>query len=540
MKGVVLAGGSGTRLYPITKEILPFCHHIYYILLMDSKRVARNTIILYVRMIAVIAINLIVIRLVLNALGAVDYGIYNVIFGIVTLFNSVSTVIASGTQRYYAYNMGKDESLAISNVFSTSLNIYIFLSFILILLGETVGLWFVNNELIIPTDRMMAANIIYQFTIFSIITSMIRTPFSGMVIAYEDMNVFALITIAEYILLLFFSLSLKYVPFDSLIFYGFIYFLIQFLLTTSYALYAKKKYTVCKYHLHNERKLYKELLSFSGWLLFTSSAGIAIIQICTILINVFFGPLVNASRAISLQVSSALGHFSGSYVMAIKPPMIKAYAKKDYEEVLRTFYISNKFVYYCMTLVCIPLLLETKYVLHLWLNTDNIQAVEFTQLVIIYTIIMSLSHPIAIIVHATGKLKEFTIPVETVTILCAPLTYVAFKMGFDAAYTFYAMILCSIFAHIVRLICLKRLFCIFSIRQYVSSFVIPASILTIMVLVITNQFQRMFIESIWRICGVCVVSTLSLIILLFAFGLSSSERNLIIQYIRKYIQNRKR
>lgn len=194
---------------------------------MDSKRIAKNTAILYIRMIAVIVINLIVVRLVLHALGAEDYGIYNVIFGLVTLFNSVSTVISSGTQRYYAYNMGKGDSLAVTNVFSTSLNIYLLLSLLFLILGETIGLWFVNSELVIPSGRMLAANVIYQLSLLSIIASMVRTPYTGMVIAHEDMNIFALITILEYILLLIFVLFLKYVPFDTLIVYGLIYFSIQ-------------------------------------------------------------------------------------------------------------------------------------------------------------------------------------------------------------------------------------------------------------------------------------------------------------------------
>ena len=268
-----------------------------------STRVAKNTILLYIRMMVVMLINLYTVRLVLNALGVEDYGVYNVIAGVIIMLQSVSSVLSTATQRFYSYSIGENRPEYLKNIFSASINIYVLFSFLVIVLGETIGLWFVNTQLVIPTERMIAANYVYQFSIFSFVCTIIQVPYSAVTIAHEDMGIFAVISTLEAVLKLMFAWLLFIIPFDKLIFYGAFLFLIPVLSLILYMVIGHGKYAECHYQKKIERSLYKKMLSFSGWTLFSSLAGTGINQVNTILVNIFFGPVVNAARAIALQIN---------------------------------------------------------------------------------------------------------------------------------------------------------------------------------------------------------------------------------------------
>lgn len=295
----------------------------------NTQRIAKNTTLLYIRMMVVMVINLYTVRLVLNALGAEDYGINNVVAGVITMLMSVSSVLSTATQRYYSYSISENKLERLRNIFSTSINIFALLSLIVFILGETVGLWFVNTQLVIPDERMNAANWIYQFSIFSFIFTFIQVPYSAATIAHEDLGIFALISITECVLKLIAALLIFVIPLDGLIIYGATLFIISTLVLISYIMVGYSKYAECRYQKPTKKTLFKELLSFSGWSLFGSVAGVGMSQVNTILVNIFFGPLANAARAISLQFTMAVSSFSGSFILAIRTPMIKSYADPD-------------------------------------------------------------------------------------------------------------------------------------------------------------------------------------------------------------------
>lgn len=492
-----------------------------------TKRIAKNTTLLYIRMMFVMIINLYSVRIVLNALGVEDYGIFNVIAGVIIMFNSISNVLSTATQRFYSYSIGENKLERLRNIFSVSLLIYVFLSIIVIILGETVGLWFINTQLIIPEERMNAANWIYQFSIFSFVFSIIKIPFSSATIAHEDMGIFAVISTAESVLKLTAALVIYIIPIDRLVLYGASLLLISILVTISYISIAHYKYAECHYQRPTEKFLFKDLLSFSGWSLFGSIAGVGMSHVNTILINVFFGPLVNAARAISIQFNMAMSSFTGSFIMAIRAPMIKSYAEESYDYLNNIFNLSNKFIYYCLLIISLPIFFEMDKVLFLWLKITDSQTVLFSRLMIVYILIMSLSNPIAIIIQATGHVKEYHISVEIFTLLCAPATYILFKLGYPAYSTYIVMIVAAVTSHIVRLICLKKYFKKFSYSEYIMSFLFPAFLITLVTSFIVFYIHSNITNTLMRI-PIVFLSTVSLVsVFVLLFGLSKREISLL-------------
>lgn len=492
-----------------------------------STRIAKNTVLLYMRMLIVMMINLYTVRLVLNALGVEDYGIYNVVAGVIIMLQSVSSVLSSATQRYYSYFWGEDKKEYLRNIFSASINIYILFSFVVVILGETIGLWFINTQLVIPDDRLIAANYIYQFSIFSFICTILQVPYSAVMIAHEDMGIFALVSTLEAVLKLIFALLLFVIPLDRLIFYGASLFLIPVLSFISYIIIGYKRYSECRYQKVYEKTLYKKMLSFSGWMLFSSLAGIGINQINTILVNIFFGPVVNAARAIALQVNSAMNSFSASFLTAVKPPMIKSYAEGNYVYLDKIFYLSNKFVYYCLVVICVPLIFEMDTVLTLWLKNTDVQTVLFARLILIYALVMSLNNPISIIIQATGKVKSYSILVEIPTLLSVPVTYMFFKWGYPAYSTFVVTIIAAVIAHAIRLICLKRNYNFFDYIIYVRYFMLPAILITFIVVLLGYFFHVSIFNSLVRLGVIMLISVLSVILFVFLFGLSADEKRIL-------------
>lgn len=489
-------------------------------------------------MMIVMAINLYTVRLVLKALGVEDYGIYNVVAGIVTMLQSVSNVMATATQRYYSYSMGENRREKLNAIFSTSMSVYVFLAVVVFLSGETLGLWFVNTQLVIPETRICAANWVFQFSLFSFIITMLASPYSSAIIAHEDMNVFAFISIVECVLRLIVAILLPLFVYDRLTVYGVSFVVIAMIVLVYYLYICKRRYRECVYKKPSDFKLFRELLSFFGWSLFSSFASVGMNQVCNIFSNIFYGPLVNASRAIAFQINGAMSSFTGGFLMAIRPPMIKAYAEKCYPFLNKMFYLSNKLIYYCLFMVVLPLFLEMDKILLLWLDANDMQTTLFSRLVLIYVLIMALNNPISIIIQATGYIKKYNIFVESFTLLCMPVTYILFSLGLPASSAFVVMIIAAIFSHITRLICLKKYYPIYDHTTYIKSFVIPALLITTIVSALAYG-MHIYIEN-EMICFFAVVltSVVATVLLSVFWGLSSDEQLYLKQNLIKIIKRK--
>ena len=491
---------------------------------MNSSRIAKNAILLYLRMIIVMIINLYTVRVVLKALGAVDYGINDVIVGLVTMLSSLSSVLSTSVQRYYSATLGENKSNRLQNIFSTSLNIYFILALIVIILSETLGLWFVNTKLVVPDNRIYAANWIYQFSIFSFILSFLHVPYSSAIIAHEDMAVFAKVSVAESILKLISVTFIYLISLDGLIIYGASLFLISVIVSISYVFIARNKYAECRYHRPTEKKFYKELLAFSGWSLFGSVASVGMFQINTILVNIYFGPSVNFARAISFQFSAALSSLSGSFLMAIRTPMIKSYVEESYLFLNQIFNLSNKFIYYGLLIVCLPLFFEMNTVLSLWLNTSDAQLVLFSRLILVYALIMSLNNPISFIIHAVGRVKEYHVAVETFTLLIVPVTFVLFELGLAPYYSYVVMIIAAIVSHIVRVICIKKYYEAFNYDEYLNKFLFPAIAIMLVSSSLVFLIHMSINDTLLRLLSVSVFSVFSIVFFIIFFNMTNAER----------------
>ncbi len=476
--------------------------------ILNAKRIAKNTTFLSFRMIIVMVINLYIVRVVLIALGVEDYGIYNVVAGIITMLSVLSSVLSTAVQRFYSYALGENDYIRFRNIFSASLTIYIILAIVILVLGETIGLWFVNNKLVIPEHRMEAVNYVYQFSILSFIFTMLHIPYLSAIIAYEDVVIYAIVNICEWILKLITASLLFIIPFDRLILYGGFLFLIPIITLFTYIVICHFKYPQCRYKKDIKKELYKELLSFSGWTFFGSAASVGMYQMNTILVNIFFGPLVNASRAIAIQINTALNTFVSNIIVPIRPPMIKSYADQDYLNLNKMFYLSSKFIYYTLLMVCIPLFFELDVVLNIWLEVEDSQTVLFSQIILIYVLIMSLNNPISIIIQATGNVKEYHTTVEIFTLISVPVTYFLFKLGLPASSTFITMVVAATLSHILRLIILKKFYKPFKYSEYLKSFIIPAIFITIITVIVAFQIHIQISNIYLRIIVMTFISIL--------------------------------
>lgn len=492
-----------------------------------SAGVAQNTVLLYLRMIIVMLINLYAVRVVLKALGTEDYGIYNVVAGVVTLMSCVSSVLSMATQRYYSFAMGENRHADIKYIFSASLNIYIVLSIVVVILGETLGLWFFNTNLIIPESKLASAHIVYQASIISFIVTLIQVPYSAAVIAFEHMGKYAMISTIDCLLKFLSALILFIIPYDRLMIYGIALLVGQLIILTLYLCVCKKNYDVCCYTLSNNRKFYHILLSFSGWTLFGSIANVGMMQVNTILLNMFFGPCINAARAISLQVYNAITAFCNCFIMALRPPMIKSYAEGDYTYLFKVFELSNKIIYYCFVIISVPMYLEMDTILNIWLTEVTPETIVFSRLILIYTVLVSLHNPITILIQATGNVKDYYVPVEIFTILSVPVTYILFKYGFSAETSAIIMILAALCSHIVRIVCLKRQIPKFSVSNYTFKFILPAFFITTVVFFICNVFHNNYHEPYKRLFFITIESVAITPVLVYLTGLTFPEREFL-------------
>lgn len=497
----------------------------------SSGRITKNTSLLYFRMLLIMAIDLYLVRIVLNSLGAVDYGIFDVVAGIVLMFQSVSSVLVISTQRFYSYAIGKKDDSALKSIFSSSFNIYILLSLIILVACETVGVWLLNNQLTIPLERQLAANWVFQFSILSFIFSILQIPFLAAVIANEDMGIYSVLSILNCLLKLVFALFISSVSWDRLVYYGSYLLLIALIIFISYAIVGFKRYNWCRYSFQSAQH-HKEIISFSGWTFCGTIANVGMTQFCSILVNAFFGPIVNAARAISFQINNAINAFCGSFLMAIRPPMIKAYAEGNYVYLNKLFESSNKIVYYLLLMVCLPLFFEMDTILFYWLKTTDYQTVLFARLIVIYALVLSLNSPITFIIHATGHVKEYHTLVEIPTLLCAPLTYLSFKMGASASSTYIIMITAIIVSHIIRVFCLKKYYLEFDIHIYIKSFCIKAIFVTTIVSGVVFLVHVMLTNNLLRLFSVCLFSILAEIVVVWLFALKESEKKLVVTSLR--------
>lgn len=492
-----------------------------------ASSIASNTLLLFIRILILTAVNLFALRFVIQGMGQSDYGIFTTIVGTVTTVSIFNGILSVSIQRFFSFAMGQNDSKRQRAIFSACINITIVLSFIIVLILETVGLWFVNTQLTIPEDRMATVHWIYQFSIVIYLCSLLQIPYAAAIFSHEHMGIYALISTIECILRLIAAYIITFAVIDRLFVYSLGLMISAIIILLLYIIIAHHKYSLYRYEKVTDTRLYKELLSFSGWTMFGSIANTGMMQGNTLLLNIFFGPIATASFGISIQIYNAFNSLCNSIVLAFRPPMIKSYAERLYDQLDKMFYASNKFLLYILMTVALPLISEMDVILNLWLGETDVETVLFARLIVVYLVCVAMHHPVTIVVHATGKIKNYHASVETFTLMCLPLTWFLFRLHMPAFFVFYSMIsICGI-AHVIRIICLKSVYVRFSPIQYLRQIILPASLILLLTMSFSYYLRSLFDNPTTRTLSVLLASPLSVLLAAYCLGINRQERHLL-------------
>lgn len=503
----------------------------------SNKRVAVNTVYLYIRMIFIMLVNLYVVRSYLDLLGVEDYGIYNVIGGIVGMLSFLNGTLATSTQRYFSVTLAEGDAEKLNRQFR--LNISVFLAFIIcaIVLAETIGLWYVNNKMTIPEDRIIASNIIYQFTIVSFVVQLISVPYNALIIAHEQMKTFAFIGVGEALFKILIVLALMILPTDRLILFGFMVMLSSLLVTMCYYMYCKKNYPESKYKYYWNNREAKDVIGFSGWH-FLGTLSVAVRgQGVNLLINAFFPPVINAARAVAFQIESAVLQLSGNFFVAVKPQIYKTYALYEMEQFKELINRSTIICVFLVSIISIPFMINVDFVLGLWLKEVPSYTVSFTLLVLIIGLIDATSNPTICAALATKKIKVFYLFTGTLFILTLPISYMFLIFGFDVLWTMYVSIAISIVTVYARAYVLKGLIG-FSMKKY--SFLLGKLLLVTTIILIIGFSIKLITNNTIVIFFISGIITLILHIVLYpSIVLSASDRAIITTFVKHKILKKK-
>lgn len=504
----------------------------------NNKRIAKNTLILYIRMLFTMAVSLYTSRVILNTLGVEDYGIYNVVGGVVAMFGFLNSAMSSATNRYITFNLGKGDNKRLQTIFSTTLQIHTIIAIVIVIFAEIIGTWFLYNKMQIPNDRLDAAFWVLQSSILSSVIMILSVPYNAAIIAHEKMSVFAYISIVEVVLRLIIVYLLNVFSYDKLIIYAILALAVQILIRFCYSIYCHRHFKETKYIKVWDKSLFKEMMSFAGWSFWGNIAGILYTQGLNMLLNVFFGPVVNAARAIAVQVQGAVQHFVSNFQMALNPQITKTYASGEIDQMHMLMFRSARFSFLLLFFIAFPLLLETDFILQLWLKTVPDNAVIFTQIMICISLIYTTANPCVIANQATGKVKIYQMVVGGILLLILPISYIVLKLGAPAYSVFIVHFLVESVAQFSRMYMLRKLINL-PLWQYMKNIYIPI-FTTVAVAIILPIFVHMQVEEGWlRFIAVGFTCVLSVGISTFFIGFTKHERVFFLDKCLRLLKIRK-
>ncbi|NDV47272.1 lipopolysaccharide biosynthesis protein [Paludibacter sp. 221] len=493
----------------------------------SNKKIAKNTVILYLRLFVTMLVSLYTSRIVLQVLGVQDYGTYTIVGGIVALFSFLNNAMTTATQRFLNFELGKKNLSGATRIFSMSLTTHVSIGIMLIILGETLGLWFLNTQINIPAERMLAANWVYQFSLLSFFVKIIRTPYQASIVAFEKFSFYAFAGIIEVALTLFVAFVLKFTQYDKLIIYGGLLFVVTVIINLTYWIYCRLKLEICHYKFFWNKSLYFELISFSGWSLFGSVANIGAQQGLNILVNIFYGVVVNAAMGIANQVTTAINSFVSNFQLAFNPQIVKSYAANDKEQFMSLVFRTSKYSYFLLFLISLPILLSMDYLLNIWLDNVPEYAAIFCQLMLIFCLTDAIAAPLWMSVQAIGQIRNYQLIISTIIFLNLPLSYIVLKLGYPVESVLYIRIFVNIVAFLFRIIYLQKKIQL-NASQYIKDVVlrtIVVSLLSVIIpLVLKNYIDN---NSIIGFILMTVSSILCTGLAIYLLGLNKHEKMFI-------------
>lgn len=504
----------------------------------DNSKIAINTALLYVRMGLILLVSLYTTRIVFKALGVVDYGIYNIVAGFVSMFSFLNTSMSNGIQRYYNYIKGKEGENSLNKVYTTALIIQFVLAIIIIIFLETIGLWYLKTKMVIPEDRLEIALWIYQFSIISLIIVIMQIPYSAAIMAYERMGYYAYVSLFDVAFKLGIVVLLQFTQQDKLFLYG-LYCLVGVLINfILYYSYCKKNFNSLHLQFKFHKDLFVDMLSFSGWNLFGTFAYMIKNQGLNVLLNAFFGPIVNAARGISMIIGNAIQGFQMNIVVAFRPQTVQSYAEGNFLRVKHLMYSLSKISYLMLFMFSMPIIIELPQILRIWLG-DNVPeyTIPFTILILLIMMFSSLNTPLSQVVHATGKMKNYQMGTSIVISSILPIAWFVLKNGGCPLSVFVVSMIMTIINQVVCMILLKKVF-FYSIKEYIRMVIIPCMKVTIMATILPLLFHSFFEDSYIQIIFVVISGLSCTIFCSYFWVLNFQEKQLMKKLIHKYFKTK--
>ena len=513
------------------KELLIFNLNNVASTSVNNKRIAKNTLFLYFRTIILMLITLYTSRVILNVLGVTDYGIYNVVGGVVAMFGVISGALSSAISRFITFELGKGDKDRTNKVFSSSVNIQFFIAFLVFAIGEIIGVWFINNKMNIPTERLEAANWVLHCSLLAFCINLVSVPYNACIIAHEKMKAFAYVSILEAILKLGVCFLITISPIDKLISYSTLLVGVSLCIRSTYTIYCHRHFEESHYKFIFDKQILKEMTGFAGWNFFTNSAYIFNTQGVNILINLFFGVSLNAARGIATQVDHAVMQFVTNFTTALNPQITKNYAAGNKNAMFTLVCRGAKFSFFLLFILSLPVLIETEYILTLWLKIVPPHAVNFVRLAIIASMVHIIGKTGYTAVMATGHIRRYVIWITTVGCLVFPLSWLAFELGAPSEATYVAYIVVYTLVEVTRL-WLMKLQLNFPISMFVKEVLIKVFVVSVLSVIIPLVFINCVESSLLRtICSV-VISLICSIVSVFVCGLTVNERKQIVGIAR--------
>lgn len=500
-----------------------------------NKRIARNSLFLSLRMIVVLGITLYTTRVVLRILGVEDYGIYNVVCGFVSMFAFLNTSMSNAIQRFLNFELGRNDKEGTNLIFCTSIQIQIILSLIIVLLSESIGLWYLHTKMVIPEERMFAADCIFQFSIISFVLIIMQAPFTAAVIAHEKMDFYALISVLDALLKLSLLFIIPHLSGDSLIWYGMIMAIICLLNFFAYYIYCKKRFDEINFHFIFNKKRFKSMLNFSGWNLFGSFSNMMEGQGINLVLNYFFGPIVNAARGISYQINGGIQAFVSNIAMPIRPQIVQSYAQGNLKRMINLTFGISKMSSAIILLMAIPISLEINFILSLWLG-DQVpeHASSFTIIIIFTSLINNLNAAVSNVVHATGIMRQYQLCGSIIRICSIPVAFFSFLFFKQPELALLIVFFFACATQFVSLLIVRKLVGL-SIREYAYKVATPIFIVSVCSLAIVFPIHLIMDESLLRLVLTTIMSVCIISIFFIYYVFDKRERELTFQLLRKPI-----
>lgn len=500
----------------------------------NNNRIALNTVYLYLRMLFLVIIQLYTVPIILDALGVEDYGIYNVVGGIVGMFTFIGGALSSGSQRFLSYAIGQENQNELKRVFDSTQTIYVVYSLILFFIAESVGIWFLNNKMQIPESRIMAANWVFQFSVISFIINLLAIPYNSAIIAHERMSVFAYVSIIDGVLKLAAAVSLSFLNGDLLIWYAVFICLISILVRLIYQIYCNHSFVECKgFHFTWDNELSKKLLTYSGWNMIGSLALIARNQGLNIVVNIFFGPILNAAHSLAQQIGGLVTQLINNVYLATRPQITKLYAQDNKNAMWNLVFKSSKWTFFLLMIISIPAILEMKNILDIWLPEIPDYTVEIAQLLIISIVIETTVNQIIGAFQAMNHIKKYQMVSSTILLLNIPISYILLKYYKSGVLIPYCVTCLLSFFYMFSLLHVAKSEISMDIKKYIKTIMLKMLLVTASAFSIEFLIYQLLPESLFRIFITVIESIIISCICIWLMGADDDERFMIKQKIKK-------